>query len=273
MTAGARPGADARRIDLNADVGETPEPGPGGDPAGSDAAARLLALVTTAHVACGFHAGGPTVMRRTVAAAVANGVAVGAHPSYDDPEGFGRRPVDRSAGLVADDVARQLDALGTVTRESGTAIRSVKPHGALYHRIASDEDCAVAVADVVREWGAEVVLVLPARAPARAAVEARGVAVVAEAFCDRAYLPDGSLAPRSAPGSLVLDPAEVARRAVSLATGEGVRAVDGSRLALDCDTLCIHGDTPGAPSLGAAVRRALSAAGVALAPCAGPVPG
>ncbi len=99
------------------------------------------------------------------------------------------------------------------------------------------------------------------------------MAVVAEAFCDRAYLPDGSLAPRSAPGSLVLDPAEVARRAVSLATGEGVRAVDGSRLALDCDTLCIHGDTPGAPSLGAAVRRALSAAGVALAPCAGPVPG
>jgi UPF0271 protein len=269
-TAGPEP--HARRIDLNADVGETPEPR-AGEAFSGIATVPLLGLVTTAHVACGFHAGGPIVMRRTVEAAASAGVVVGAHPSYDDPEGFGRRPLERAPALVADDVARQLDALAAVTDDAGVAIRSVKPHGALYHRVATDKECAVAVAGVVREHGADLVMVLPAGAPTRAAVEESGVAVVAEGFCDRAYLADGTLAPRSEEGSVIVDPAEAARRAVSLATEGCVHASDGTRLVVECDTLCIHGDTPDAATIAAAVRRALAAAEVTLASCAGPAPG
>ncbi len=143
-------GGEPRTVDLNADVGEGSDDRP------------LLDVVTTVHVACGFHAGDPAVMRRTVAAAAAAGVAVGAHPSYPDREGFGRRPMDRSPAEVADDVVYQLGALDGLARAAGATVRSVKPHGALYNRMAVDEPCARAVAAAVAGYGSELVLVVPA---------------------------------------------------------------------------------------------------------------
>jgi UPF0271 protein len=252
-----RPGA----IDLNADLGE----GAGPDGAADGA---LLEVVTTAHVACGFHAGDPSVMAGTVRAAVAAGVVVGAHPSYPDRAGFGRRSMDRPPAVVADDLAYQLGALQGVARRAGGTVRSVKPHGALYHRVAGDEALALAVAGVVREGGDALVLVLPAGAPALAVASGAGVAVAAEAFCDRGYLADGSLAPRGVPGALVTDPDEAGARAVALVTGRPLTALDGTPLRLDCDTLCVHGDTPGSPGIARAVRRALAGAGIAVRPFA-----
>jgi 5-oxoprolinase (ATP-hydrolysing) subunit A len=276
-------------MDVNADVGEWPEPDRVGvtahhtaplavgedampDGVGQSGDQALLTLVTSAHVACGFHAGGPSVMRRTVEAAVAAGVVVGAHPSYPDLEGFGRRDMERPPEQVADDVLYQVGALDGIARACGTAVRSVKPHGALYHRMTVDRACARAVAGAVRQFGQELVLVVPAGSSTRQAAEEAGVPVVAEAFCDRAYAPDGSLVSRSLPGALILDPHEAARRAVSLATTGEVVAVDGTTLRLACDTLCVHGDTPGSVVIAAAVRRALEGAGVRVSPFVGPPP-
>jgi len=247
-------------IDLNADLGE--EAGLGG----TDVA--LLAVVTSAHIACGFHAGDPSAMRRTVQAAVEAGVVVGAHPSYADREGFGRRPVDRSPIEVADDVAYQIGALQGIARGAGGTVRSVKPHGALYNRVADDEVTAAAVAGAVRDAGDALVLVLPAGSPALAVASGAGVAVAAEGFCDRGYLADGSLAPRDAPGGVVTEPDVAAARAVALATGRPFPAIDGTSLELRCDTLCVHGDTPGSHAIALAVRRALAEAGVEVRPFA-----
>jgi UPF0271 protein len=249
----------AASIDLNCDVGEV-STGPG------DAA--LLSLVTSAHVACGFHAGGPTMMRRTVEAAAAAGVVIGAHPSYADREGFGRRAIDVTPPQVADEVAYQVGALMGIAKTAGTSVRSVKAHGALYHRLSTDEACTEAVAVVVGELGDDLALVLAAGCRGLSVAASCGVRVVAEGFCDRGYSPDGSLAERSGPGGMVSDPAEAAARAVSLAVVGEVTAVDGSVLALDCDTVCIHGDAPGALAVAGAVREALDAAGVVLAPFA-----
>jgi UPF0271 protein len=254
-----------RRIDLNADVGELHN-------VAADAA--LFPFVTTAHVACGYHAGTPESMRATVAAAAAAGVVVGAHPSYPDRAGFGRREMDRPVGLVAADVREQLETLDGIARSLGASVRSVKPHGALYHRMASDEECARAMAGVVARHGDGLCLVVPAGSVARAVAEEAGVAVVAEAFCDRAYLPDGTPAARTAQGAVLTDPVEAARQAVSLAVEGTAMTVHGSTVALACQTLCVHGDTPGAPTIAQAVRRALEAAGVEVTPYAnGPGPG
>jgi len=240
-------------VDLNADVGEGWDDGP------------LIGLVTTVHVACGFHAGGPEVMRRTVQSAVAAGVAVGAHPSYPDRDGFGRRPMDRTAAQVVDDLLYQVGALDGIARVCGGRVTSVKPHGVLYNRMAVDEDCAAAVAAAVAAYGNDLVLVAPAGSTAVEAARREGVPVVAEGFCDRGYLADGTLAPRSSPGAVVTDPDEAGRRAVALAVAGRLAAVDGAQVALRCDTLCIHGDTPDAATMAAAVRRALLGAGVGLA--------
>ncbi len=252
-------------IDLTADLGEGA--GPDGDDGGAGDRA-LLSVVTTAHVACGFHAGDASVMGRTVRDAAEAGVAVGAHPSYPDRPGFGRRAMDRPAAAVADDVAYQLGALQGVARRAGTSVRSVKLHGALYHRVAGDEALALALAAVVRDGGEDLVLVLPAMSPALAAAARAPVAVAAEGFCDRAYLADGSLAGRGTPGALVTDPAVAGSRALALATGAPLAALDGTPLALGCDTLCVHGDTPGALGIARAVRAALADAGVVLRPFA-----
>jgi UPF0271 protein len=257
-----------RRVDLNADVGEST----------GDASARieeaLLAATTTVHVACGYHAGDDTTMRRVVAAAVSCGVVVGAHPSYPDRAGFGRRDIERSPVQVATDVRRQLDALATVTREWGTGIRSVKPHGALYHRTAGDEACAAAISDVLAGGSsggdaAPVALVMPAGAATAGVPPTFGVPVVAEAFCDRRYRSDGTLVPRSEASSVITDVGEAVEQALSIVLTGTVTPVSGDPLPLLCDTLCVHGDTPGAPALVTGVRRALEAAGVVVAPYVG----
>ncbi len=270
-------GAPAPAVDLNADLGEGREPPPdrpssAAPPDGVEGGADegLLSLVTTAHVACGFHAGGPSVMHRTVAAAAAAGVEVGAHPSYPDAEGFGRRAMDRPAERVVDDVLYQVGALMGVAIDAGVTVRSVKPHGALYHRLASDLECASAVASAVHRLGEDLCLVLPSGSPAIAAAEGAGLRVVREAFCDRGYRSDGTLANRGEPGALLTDPDEAAARALSLVTAGEVEAVDGSVIELSCDTLCVHGDTVGAVGIAGAVRRALERAGIRVAPFAGP---
>jgi UPF0271 protein len=244
------------RIDVNADVGE----GRGAGPDGGDE--PLLALVTTAHIACGGHAGDAASMGRAVRAARDAGVAVGAHPSYPDRAGFGRRELSRSCGEVVDDVVSQCAALRAVAGPLGVPVRSVKPHGALSARLAGDPAGAADVASAVRALDPRLRLVLPAGSAGLAAARATGAPVLAEGFCDRAYGPDGTLVARSVPGAVVTDPDEVARRAVELAVSRRVRAVDGTVVDLDCDTLCIHGDTPGAVALAAAVRAALQESGV-----------
>ncbi len=257
-------GSPGVSVDLNADVGEL-----AGEPGTPLPDRSLLDLVTTAHVACGFHAGDPELMRRTVTAALAAGVVVGAHPSYPDRRGFGRHPMDRSPSLVADDVAYQVGALQAVARTCGGRVRSVKAHGALYNRMAVDEACTLAVAGAVAALGDDLVLVVPAGSLAEAVARRQGVPTATEGFCDRGYLPDGTLAPRSTAGAVVTDPEEAGRRAVAMAVNGRVTAVDGRELPLRCDTLCVHGDTPGAVAVAAAVRRALTGAGVGLAPFAG----
>lgn len=247
-------------VDLNADLGEALGPWRMGD---DD---RLLPALSTAHVACGFHAGDPGIMRRTVEAAVAAGVAVGAHPSYPDLLGFGRREMHVEPARVADDLLYQVGALQGIARAAGTRVRSVKPHGALYHRVAVDPDYAEAVARALVDLGGGLVLVLPSGSTGLHVAAELGVAVVAEVFCDRSYLPDGRLAPRSLPGSVVANPTVAARVAVSAVLDGAVTAVDGSRLAVRTGTLCVHGDTPGAVAIARAVRAGLEDAGVAVRP-------
>lgn len=233
-------------IDLNCDLGE----GYGAWTLGDDAA--LLGLVSSANIACGFHAGDPRTMTRTVAAAAERGVAVGAQVSYPDLVGFGRRAMDVAPEDLTADVLYQLGALAGIARASGTAVRYVKAHGALYHRVAADPRQAAAVVEAVRRYDAGLpLLTLPGSVAAEVAAAA-GVPVVAEGFADRAYAADGTLVPRDQPGAVLTDPAEVAARAVELATGRAVRS------------LCLHSDTPGAVDLARAVRSALDAAGVSV---------
>ncbi|MGH9018598.1 MAG: 5-oxoprolinase subunit PxpA, partial [Acidimicrobiales bacterium] len=219
-------------IDLNADVGE--------EVAGADGDGPLLEVVTSASVACGFHAGGPSVMRATLADAVAKGVTVGAHPSYPDRVGFGRRAMEIAPGQLTDDLLYQIGALDGLARAYGTRVRYVKPHGALYHRMGEDEACAAAVCAALRSYG-DLVLLAPTGSLAIATAEGAGLAVATEAFADRAYLPDGRLVPRSDTGAVVSDPDAVADRALRLAVDHKVTTVDGTDLVLDASSLCIHG--------------------------------
>jgi UPF0271 protein len=250
------------RIDLNADLGE----GFGVWRLGDDDA--LLGVVTSANVACGFHAGDPATMRRVCARAAEAGVAVGAQVSYRDLAGFGRRFIDVDPGELADDVLYQLAALDGIARASGTRVSYVKPHGALYNAAVSHEGQARAVVDAVAAYGGGLpVLGLPGSALLRAA-DSAGLSVVREGFADRGYTSTGTLVPRREPGALVDGPAAVAERAVRMAVDGEVVAVDGSRVPLDVESVCVHGDTPGAVELARAVRRALEAAGLSLLPFA-----
>jgi 5-oxoprolinase (ATP-hydrolysing) subunit A len=241
-------------VDLNADVGE----GAGDDD-------DVLDLVTSASVACGVHAGDPDTMRRTLEAATRRGVVVGAHPSYPDRTGFGRRPLAMAPAQITDEVLSQVLALEALAAASGARVRFVKPHGALYLRMADDESCATAVAEAVRAAG-DLVLLVPAGSQAVGAATAAGVRVATEAFADRAYLPDGRLAPRSDPGAVIDDPVEAARRAVRIAVHHEVTAVDGTVVSVTASSICVHGDTPGAAALATGVRAALERAGVTLVP-------
>ena len=247
---------DSRGIDLNADLGE----GFGVWRLGDDDA--LLGVVSSANVACGFHAGDPLTMRRVCGRAAAAGVAVGAQVSYRDLAGFGRRFIDVEPAELAADVLYQLAALDGIARAAGTRVSYVKPHGALYNAAVTHEGQAQAVVDAVLAFDRRLpVLGLPGSALLRSA-EAAGMRPVAEGFADRGYTPEGRLVPRREPGALVEDPAAVAERAVRMATDGVVVAVDGTALLMPVESVCVHGDTPGAADLARAVRTALTAAGV-----------
>lgn len=248
-------------IDLNADLGE----GFGVWRLGDDDA--LLGVVTSANVACGFHAGDPATMRRVCARAGEAGVAVGAQVSYRDLAGFGRRFIDVEPGELADDVLYQLAALDGIARASGTRVSYVKPHGALYNATVAHQAQAGAVVDAVVTFGGLPVLGLPGSALLRAA-ESAGLRAVREGFADRGYTAAGTLVSRREPGALVHDPAAVAERAVRMAVDGHVVAVDGTTVPLDVESVCVHGDTAGAVELARAVRTGLEAAGLAVAPFA-----
>ncbi|TKR23368.1 LamB/YcsF family protein [Cellulomonas hominis] len=255
----------ATHIDLNCDLGEGLGPWTLGEP-GTDEA--LLSVVTSANVACGFHAGDPSIMAARCATALARGVAVGAHVAYRDLVGFGRRRLDVPPGELAAEVSYQVGALQAVARTVGARVGYVKPHGALYNRIVHDEEQAAAVvAGVVGVDPTLAVVGLPGSAVLRHA-RAAGLPTVTEAFVDRGYLADGTLVPRDRPGALVTDPGEAAERAVRIATDGAVVAVDGTLVRVDAASLCVHSDTPGAVPVARAVRAALEAAGVELRPVA-----
>ena len=241
-----------RRIDLNADVGEAT------DEAGRDIERQLLELVTTAHIACGGHAGDHASMAAAVSDALDRSVRVGAHPSYPDRPGFGRRPVEIDRKELRASLAEQLRALQGVARAAGTQVQSVKPHGALYEEVAKGGAIYETLRDVMRETCAPgTSLVLPSGCRSMAMILRDGIEAMEEGFCDRAYRPDGQLVDRAEPGAVLTDPEEAAAQARSLARG-AVAASDGCVLTLWVDTLCIHGDTPGAVAIAAAVRAALA---------------
>ncbi|MBP2706603.1 LamB/YcsF family protein [Microbispora sp. RL4-1S] len=251
-------------IDLNADLGE----GFGIWRLGDDTA--LLDLVTSANVACGFHAGDPLIIRRTCAAAVDRGVVIGAQVSYLDLAGFGRREMEIDAEELCSDILYQIAAVDGVARAMGGRVAYVKPHGALYNRVCRDaaqaEAVAAAVADYAPVSGGGTplpVLTLPGSA-LRDAAARHGVPVVAECFADRAYTPAGALVSRRQPGAVLHDPDVVAERAVRMARDGVVIALDGSEVPVGARSVCVHGDTPDAVRIAAAVRKALIDAGVAV---------
>jgi UPF0271 protein len=242
-------------LDLNADVGE-----------GFDSDTELFAVITSANVACGFHAGDAATMRACCRLAVDNGVAVGAQVSYRDREGFGRREVEIGVDALLADVEEQLAALEDAASAAGGVIRYIKPHGALYNRIVWDAEQAGAVVAAASRHALPV-LGLPGGRVLDLAVEA-GVATFGEFFADRAYTADGRLVPRSEANALVADADAVAARVVRMAEAGVVRSVDGIDIAVEAESVCVHGDTPGAVSLARAVRAALEGAGCALRPFA-----
>jgi UPF0271 protein len=245
-------------LDLNSDLGESF----GRWVLGDDEA--MLGLVTSANVACGFHAGDPTTLRRTCALAAGAGVVVGAQVGYRDLAGFGRRFVDVAPNELADDVVYQIGALDGMCRVAGTAVRYVKPHGALYNAIVHHEAQAAAVVAAVRDYSPELpVLGLPGSAFLRVAEKA-GLRTVREFFVDRGYTPEGTLVQRSAAGALLHDPDEVTARVLRLVSDGVVAAVDGSDVAVTAESACVHGDSPGAVEMARAVRAGLEKVGVAL---------
>ncbi|MDT0348044.1 LamB/YcsF family protein [Pseudonocardia charpentierae] len=245
-------------LDLNSDLGESF----GRWELGDDEA--MLALVTSANVACGFHAGDPTTLRRTCVGAVEHSVVVGAQVGYRDLAGFGRRFVDVAPNELADDVVYQIGALDGMCRVAGTAVRYVKPHGALYNAIVHHEEQAAAVVAAVRDYSAELpVLGLPGSAFLRAAEKA-GLRTVREFFVDRGYTPSGTLVPRREPGAVLHDPDEVTARVLRLLDEGVVTAIDGSDVAVEAESACVHGDSPGAVEMAQAVRDGLTRAGVSV---------
>jgi UPF0271 protein len=251
-------------IDLNADLGE----GFGRWPLGDDEA--LLDIVTSANLACGFHAGDPSTMRRICAGAAAKGVAVGAQVGYRDLAGFGRRRIDYDLDELCDDIVYQIGALEAFCRIAGDRVRYVKPHGALYNTAAVEAGQASAVVAAVVAYDRQLpVLCQPGSVLARAAEEA-GLAVIGEGFADRGYRADGTLVPRSQPGALIHEPAAVVARAVRMAVDGEVATADGEVVPCRVASICVHGDTPGAVGLAGRVRAGLEAAGLSLAPAIRP---
>lgn len=241
-------------VDLNADLGE-------GDPHD----AELLGIVSSCNIACGGHAGDEESMKTTIELALDNGVAIGAHPSYPDREGFGRRSGFTAANALAEPLREQLRNLNGVAARLGAVVSHVKPHGALYNDAANDEALAEVVASAVVDMPARCALVGQPSSALEHAAQALGIPFVAEAFVDRAYLADGRLVPRSEPGAVYDDPEAMAVQAILLAVTQRVNSIDAQSIEVRADTLCIHGDTPNAPDAARAVRDALQARGVTIA--------
>lgn len=251
------------QVDLNADMGEGYGPWRMGD----DLA--LLDIVTSANVACGFHAGDPTTMATTFAAARERGVAIGAHPGFDDKPGFGRRVVACTTAEVERLVAYQVGAAQAMAALAGHRISYVKAHGALNNVAQTDEGVARAIARATRAVDAGLVLLVMPRTAAEREARAAGVAVALEVFADRAYLDDLTLAPRGAPGAVLHDAGTIAARVTRMVTEGMVETVSGRRVAVAFDSVCVHGDNPGAVAAARQTRMALTGAGVRLAPFAG----
>ena len=247
-------------IDLNSDLGE----GFGHWTLGDDEA--LLDVVTSANVACGFHASDASIMRRVCADAVERGVAIGAQVGYRDLHGFGRRFIDIEPDALTQDVIYQIGALEAFARVAGSRVSYVKPHGALYNAIVQHEEQAAAVVQAVLDYDPTLpVLGLPGSAWLRLAGEA-GLRTVTEAFADRAYTPEGTLVSRRLPGAVLHEADEIARRCVAVATGHPIEDVDGGTLDLQAGSICVHGDTAGAVDIARRVRQALVDAGITVAP-------
>ncbi len=246
------------RIDLNSDVGETFGPWTMGNDV------DLMPSVTSANVACGFHAGDPTTMRNTVRLAKQHGVAVGAHPGFPDLVGFGRREIKTTPQDVEDFVMYQVAAIAGVAAAEGVRLQHVKAHGALYNMACRDRALADAIARAVAALDRELILFGLPHSELLRAGEAAGLRVAAEAFADRAYEADGSLASRQKPGSVIHDRHSVVARAIKMVTERSVVAVDGSTIGFESDTICLHGDTAGAAELAREIRRGLEDSGVSV---------
>ncbi|HUQ19596.1 MAG TPA: 5-oxoprolinase subunit PxpA [Gemmatimonadaceae bacterium] len=251
-----------RTIDLNADLGEYTET----SEAAHDSA--ILDLVSSANIACGVHAGNSEVMQRTVEEAMQRGVAIGAHPSFPDRDGFGRREMVLPAYELRSIVIAQIEALAETCNRVGAKMRYVKPHGALYNIAARDAAVALVIAEAVRLADGSLVLLGMAGTPLVAEANSVGLKTAGEAFADRAYLPSGRLAPRDNEWAVLHDAKEVSKRAVIMASEGAVYAVDGSRLPVKADSICIHGDNPQALELVRETRLALEAAGFTISPFA-----
>ncbi len=244
------------RMDLNCDMGELPE-------AIADGTQEaLMRSITSANVACGGHAGDEQTMRATIEQALRWKVAIGAHPGYPDRANFGRLELKLPAAAVADSVYEQVKALAEIAAACGTRIPHVKPHGALYNQAVRNRELAQAIAKGVARWRKDVVLVGLAGSPMLEVFREAGFAVAAEAFADRRYEPDGTLRSRKFDDALIRDPEEAARQALSITQRGVVVARDGGEIAVGAQTICIHGDTPGAPEIAATVARTLRDAGV-----------
>jgi len=247
------------RIDLNADVGESLGPWPMGDDE------RLIPLVSSVNVACGAHAGDPLTIERTIRLAIDHGVAVGAHPGYPDLVGFGRRDLDMTRAELLASIVYQVGAVAAVARSLGAELRHVKPHGALYNRAARDPAVAETIAVAIRRSSPELVLVGLAGSALLDAGVAEGLQVAAEAFADRVYDADGSLRSRRLDGAILETPAAAARQAVGIVRDGRVTTHNGKSISVQADTICIHGDTPGAADYATAIRSALTKVGVTIA--------
>jgi UPF0271 protein len=243
-----------RVVDLNADVGEG---------CGQDAA--LIPLISSANIACGYHAGDADTMRAAIILARQNGVAVGAHPSFPDRENFGRREMHLTRQQVHDCITAQIGALARIASDEGMQLRHVKPHGALYNMAAHDESLAESVVTAVASVDSRLLLFALAGSPLVAVARRFGLRVINEAFADRAYTANGTLVSRSEPGSVIDDDALVASRAVGMVRDGRVTALDGTQVPIGADTLCVHGDTPGAAAAATRIRAALEAAGITVA--------
>jgi UPF0271 protein len=243
-------------IDLNCDVGE----GSGALESGTDE--RIMPYITSANIACGFHASDPIRMKTTVELAVRHGVAIGAHPSYPDPAGFGRRAMERSADEIAADVTYQIGALWAFCKSAGVRLHHVKPHGALYNQAADSLSVAAAIAHAMKRVDAELILVCLSNSAMVKAAQQAGIPYVEEAFADRAYTAEGRLVPRDQPQAVLHDAESIAQRALRMVTHKSVIASDGTEVPLNFDTLCVHGDTAGALEIVKAIRRTLERANV-----------